>query len=86
MSEEDLTGEILLQLTAMSCCLEPENTQSELNQAIRAYLKLKEHLQRARGEAFNPKPDVGRTYQSSPSALFLYSSPTQTLPSSTRVG
>ena len=53
MSEEDLTGEIYLQLDAMRCHL--ENIRNELNQAIRAYLDLKEHLQRSRSDVFNPK-------------------------------
>jgi hypothetical protein len=51
MSEEELAGDpIYLQLTVMRCHLEREKAQNELNQAIRAYLKLKKHLRRSRGE------------------------------------
>jgi hypothetical protein len=66
----------------MRCRLELENARNELNKTIRAYLKLKKNLQCSRGAAFNPKPDVGRTFYSSSSS----SNPTKMLPSSTRVG
>jgi len=42
MSKEDSTSEILLQLDVMRC--HQENARAELNQAIRTYLELKEHL------------------------------------------